>query len=177
MSKEEIFKNPKQFKQFWNLMSLSFPEHERRECEDVKFLLKTDNFVVKATFNQNCELEHFITHWNLEEFIFIEHFALSHRLRGKGIGSSVLRSFMEHENRPIVLEVEPPTDSISRRRIRFYERLGFTLFNWNYQQPPYRPSDKFLTLLLMTNSPELLKNENGFQLVKTEIHRHVYASL
>lgn len=175
MSKLKIIQSPDLFKQFWNLMTMSFPEIERRDCEDFTIACKHSAFAINSNFNHKAELEYFITHWELDKFTYIEHFALSHHLRGKGMGSSILKDFMKENKRPIVLEVEPPTDSISRRRIHFYERLGFTLFHWNYQQPPYRPSDDFLDLLLMTNSPELLQNENGFQLVKTDIHRRVYA--
>jgi len=175
MSKEEIFQTSKRFKQFTDLMTLSFSEKERRACEDLPLLTKYEAFAIEAYFNYNSELEYFITHWNLDKFVFIEHFALSHHLRGKGMGSNVLRSFIDKKKCPIVLEVEPPVDSISRRRIQFYERLGFTLFHWKYQQPPYRQSDDFLDLLLMTNSPELLQNKNGFQSIKAEIHRRVYA--
>ncbi|HKL71742.1 MAG TPA: GNAT family N-acetyltransferase [Marinilabiliaceae bacterium] len=177
MSKLKIIQTPNLFKQFWNLMTFSFPEVERRDCEDFVSICEHPAFVVSISFDHKTELEHFITHWELDKFIYVEHFALSHHLRGKGMGSSVLKDFMEKYKRPIVLEVEPPTNAISRRRIRFYERLGFTLFHWDYQQPPYRTSDDSLALLLMTSSPELLKNKNGFQYVKTEIHRHVYASI
>lgn len=129
MSKNEIIQNPNLFKQFWNLMTLSFPKNEIRECEDFVSIAKLNHFAIKAKFNQKSELEHIITHWYLKNFIFIEHFAVSHSLRGKGMGSSILKTFIENNKRPIVLEVEPPTDSISRSRIRFYERLGFTLFH------------------------------------------------
>lgn len=177
MNKEELIQDPKRFEQFWDLMTVSFPKIERREREDVMSQLKLEHFALRAKFNQSSELEYIITYWELKEFIFIEHFALSHLKRGKGIGSFVLSTFIEKKKHPIVLEVEPPTNTMARRRIRFYERLGFTLFHWNYQQPPYREGDDFLDLFLMTNEPKLLENENGFQQIKAEIHRHVYASI
>ena len=175
MSKLKFIQSLNLFTQFWNLMTFSFPEVERRDCEGFAFICKNDAFAIKSNLGNNSDLEYFITHWELKNFIYIEHFAISHHLRGKGMGSSILKDFIKKNKRPIVLEVEPPVDSISRRRIQFYERLGFTLFHWNYQQPPYRQSDDFLDLLLMTNSPELLQNKNGFQSIKTEIHRRVYA--
>lgn len=45
--------------------------------------------------------------------------------RNKGLGALTLRLLREESNLPIIGEVEPPTDDITRRRIAFYERNGF----------------------------------------------------
>lgn len=47
MSKNEIIQNPNLFKQFWNLMTLSFPKNEIRECEDFYSLAKQQSFATK----------------------------------------------------------------------------------------------------------------------------------
>jgi len=42
---------------------------------------------------------------------------------------------------PLLLEVEPPVDEMTRNRILFYEGLGLTLReDIDYVQPPYSPS-------------------------------------
>ena len=74
---------------------------------------------------------------------------------------------------PFVLEVEMPADDLSRRRIAFYERNGFTLWrDCAYMQPPYRPEDAPLPMLLMVKGN--LSPEEDFQRVKQTIHREVY---
>ena len=51
--------------------------------------------------------------------------------------------YLEHLPQLQLLEVEPPTDEITRRRIAYYERYGFRILNRDYLQPPYsRPSDE-----------------------------------
>ena len=69
-----------------------------------------------------------------------------------------------------------PTDDLSRRRIAFYERNGFTLWrDCVYQQPPYRPEDTPLPMLLMVRGN--LDPKNDFARVKATIHREVYGVL
>jgi len=41
------------------------------------------------------------------------------------LGALTLKLLREETNLPIIGEVEPPTDDITRRRIAFYERNGF----------------------------------------------------
>ena len=43
--------------------------------------------------------------------------------RNKGLGAMTLRLLREETNLPIIGEVEPPTDDITRRRIAFYVML------------------------------------------------------
>ena len=45
--------------------------------------------------------------------------------RNKGLGALTLKLLREETNLPIIGEMEPPTDDITRRRIAFYERNGF----------------------------------------------------
>ena len=50
---------------------------------------------------------------------------------------------------PFVLEAEVPTDDLSRRRVGFYERQGFRVWDKDYVQPPYRRGGRPLPLYLM----------------------------
>ena len=162
--------------QFWTLMEESFPENEIRMYEDFISKLKHDNFAVVILSTQSTKVEGFITFWQLQTFHFVEHFAIAPHLRGKGIGSALLSTYIKENNRPVVLEVEPPTTAISIKRIKFYERLGFTLTNFAYQQPAYRDNSEPVDLLLMSNQPEFINNKDKFREVKAEIHQTVYKS-
>ena len=65
------------------------------------------------------------------------------QLRNHRIGGKVLTHMEQHFPQLQLLEVEPPTDEITRRRIAYYERNGFRILNRDYLQPPYsRPSDE-----------------------------------
>ncbi|MCS2918128.1 hypothetical protein NXW71_08215 [Parabacteroides merdae] len=65
-----------------------------------------------------------------------------------------------------------PTDEMSKRRIGFYERLGFKLDNQVYHQPPYREGGEWLEMRLMTYGD--VDAEHSFELVKNCLHKNVY---
>ena len=56
------------------------------------------------------------------------------RRRNGGIGAEAMKQFLAFCGTPVVLEVEMPADEMSKRRIGFYERLGFKLDNHVYHQ-------------------------------------------
>ncbi len=53
---------------------------------------------------------------------------------------SVLEAGLGH----VILEVERVHDTDSQRRISFYERLGYSIVNIDYHQPPYRKGEAVL---------------------------------
>ena len=99
--------------------------------------------------------------------------------RNHGYGGCILLALRAHLDTqyapsiPFVLEVEMPTDDLSRRRIAFYERHGFALWKkCAYMQPPYRPTDEPLPMLLMVEGR--LDEGKDFLRVKETIHKEVY---
>ena len=83
-----------------------------------------------------------------------------------------MKQFLAFCGTPVVLEVEIPADEMSKRRIGFYERLGFKLDNHVYHQPPYREGGEWLEMRLMTYGNVDL--EYSFEQVKNCLHRNVY---
>ena len=136
----------------------SFPEEERRDFSLVRKLLEEDSG--------------FITGWQFEGFVYAEHFAIDESARNGGIGAKAMTSFLALHEDPVVLEVEMPTEEMSKRRIGFYERLGFVLDHHVYFQPPYRRGEALLEMRLMTHGE--LDLERSFKRVKTIIHQNVY---
>ena len=112
-----------------------------------------------------------LTTWHFEDFIYIEHFAIDPTLRSQGYGSEALKAFIHEHGKPIVLEAEPPTDAFSIRRIRFYERIGLTLYDFPYMQPAYTPESNPVELRLMGT---LDTNATPLPLVSQILHREVY---
>ena len=112
-----------------------------------------------------------LTTWHFEEFIYIEHFAIDPTLRSQGYGSEALKAFIHEHGKPIVLEAEPPTDAFSIRRIRFYERIGLTLYDFPYMQPAYTEDSHPVELRLMGT---LDTNATPLPLVSQILHREVY---
>ncbi|MDR1600814.1 MAG: GNAT family N-acetyltransferase [Tannerella sp.] len=149
----------------------AFPVKERRDFALVRELLACETrFRLCGLFHERQYIG-FISFWQFEGFTYIEHFAIDESRRNEGWGGAALRAFTAQVH-PVVLEAEPPGDEWSRRRIRFYERLGFVVYPHPYLQPPYRTGDPWIPLCLMKYGkphPELL-----FGQVKQTIYRYVY---
>jgi hypothetical protein len=70
------------------------------------------------------------------------------------------------------LEVEIPEEEMAKRRINFYQRQGFSLWEKPYQQPPYKTGDNYLPMLIMAYGD--IECGKDFDSVKEHIYREVY---
>lgn len=155
------------------LMQTAFPLQERRNAD-----LQREYTDRKTCFHCHAILEEdvpigLLTLWELEDFHYIEHFAIHEQCRNKGYGQQVLSLLKENIKGMIVLEAEEPADDITRRRIGFYQRQGFVLQNVPYQQPPYRKGDEWYPMKLMTLNAEDFNSQ--FIKVRNTIYQEVYA--
>lgn len=178
--------NEERWKQVEHTYTASFPEAERRSfplvrqlaCENPAFtvyaLLKDSAPSKKREIEENKEEVYvgFITAWTFDDFTYIEHFAIDESARNGGIGGKALNQFLTACQAPIVLEVEIPTDELSKRRIGFYERQGFVLDTHQYYQPPYQKGGETLEMLLMSHGA--IDLGTAFERVKKTLHTHVY---
>lgn len=155
-----------------NLLTASFPAEEYRALEELRTYTDT-----KAHFHNNIIFHNdtpvgLITYWDFGQFYYVEHFAIDPTQRNGGHGKNVLSHLCQLLENPIILEVEEPNEEMAQRRINFYQRHGFSLWEKPYQQPPYKTGDGFLPMLLMAYGD--LKCENDFDKVKEYIYREVY---
>lgn len=150
----------------------SFPEVERRDFSLVHDLVMNEPKFVIYALSRDDQYVGFITGWHFEGYTYAEHFAIDPAARNGGIGAEAMKQFLAFCGMPVVLEVEMPTDEMSKRRIGFYERLGFTLDNHVYHQPPYREGGEWLEMRLMTYGRFNL--QESFEQVKKCLHTHVY---
>lgn len=152
----------------------SFPEVERRDFALVRDLLSDEpRFIIYALL-KNDEYVGFITRWTFENFAYSEHFAIDAAARNGGIGAKAMEQFLAICGAPIVIEVEAPEDEMSRRRIGFYERLGFVLDSHVYHQPPYRQGGDGLEMRLMSYGQ--INLSDSFDKVKQIIYENVYGA-
>lgn len=150
----------------------SFPTDERRDFDEVVRLLReNDDFAIALVRDGEAPIG-FISYWPWSDFVYIEHFAIDSQCRGAGHGAEALTALLKQLARPAVLEVEKPEDDLSRRRIAFYQRLGFVLSTRPYTQPPYSPDRHSLELYLMSYGD--LDLDRTFDTVVTRIHNRVY---
>lgn len=149
----------------------SFPEQERRPWSSI-CTMQNLSFRFVA-IREAGELVGFVTLWLLSGFVYVEHLLVMARYRGVGMGGRIVHALHErYSSLPIVLEVEPADMGLmARRRINFYQRLGFKVQSIDYMQPPYTPLGASIPLLLMS-SQDMTKVE--LERVAGLIHREVY---
>lgn len=137
------------FSEFYTLYEDAFPVCERRDKADFINRLETaDNFYCRIILHDN-KFAGFINTWHINDFIYIEHFAVTEELREQNIGGQILDLQTANTNQPIILEAEKPDTDIARRRIAFYKRHGFQIVNTQYMQPPYRSTDEPTAMYLL----------------------------
>lgn len=154
------------------LLTAAFPPEEYRELESLReYTDRIGNFQNNIIFDDDIPIG-FITYWNFSQFYYVEHFAINPALRNGGYGKKVLEHLCKEITLPIVLEVEKPVEEMAKRRINFYTRHGFTLWQKEYEQPPYKKGDDFLPMYLMVHGN--LQCGKDFDEVKNKIYKEVY---
>ncbi len=154
------------------LLHDAFPPEERRDTPQQRAYTDHHPMFRSCLISESGSPVGLISYWDMGDFHYIEHFAIDPTLRNGGYGKRALEHIEQTLHHPIVLEVEAPTDELSTRRIGFYRRLGFTLCERPYMQPPYRQGDGELPMFLMTYGD--IDMEKEFERVRDTIHREVY---
>ena len=124
------------FNSVYKKMEDAFPYEERRCLIDQKKCLSDSRFEFYEIVDGSSKIG-FVAIWNLSSFIFIEHIAIDKAQRGKGYGSKALDLLKLKYNKDIILEAEAPVTSTQIKRIAFYEKAGFIINNYYYEQPSY----------------------------------------
>lgn len=153
------------------LLESAFPVTELREQERQKALLREPCYRLFGVPGSDGMRAVFAV-WEIEDFLYIEHFAVREDCRNGGFGGRLLDRLLAETGKPAVLEVEVPEDGLTKRRIGFYERHGFVYNTYPYLQPPMRKGQGMLPLMLMTNPSAI--DEKTYERYKTLIHRIVY---
>jgi ribosomal protein S18 acetylase RimI-like enzyme len=173
MELERIGPDSRLFPAFWELYESAFPPDERRDAKRQEALFKRPEYRLFAAFDEKSRgLSGFLSLWEFAGFVFMEHLAVQAPLRGKGMGAEILRRYMSGCSKSVVLEVERPESEIQKRRVAFYERLGFRLNRHDYVQPPYGPGKRPVPMLLMSYPRAI--SEKEFPLLREHIHLIVY---
>lgn len=160
------------FDDVFHLMQLSFPEDEFRTREGQHALLSDPAYILYGVRAPEGQLAAIAAVWALESVLFIEHLAVDPMMRSGGLGGRMLDELLAGTEKTVFLEVEPPNDMWSRRRIGFYERHGLFLNDYPYLQLPLR-EDQVPKPLLVMSSGAPLDSEN-FERMRTEIYARVY---
>ena len=168
------FNNSYMDEAIWQLMVDSFPYEERRSRDAQKQVMDHPDYRLQVLRNAKQDLLGFISYWLFPHFLFVEHFAISSLFRNKGLGAQLFKEYCleRHAGRLIILEVEHPGTEMAKRRILFYERLGFKMNPFTYMQPSYHPDGDELPLLLMSYPTAM--DYNSFKEVRAHLYKDVY---
>lgn len=158
--------------QVFAIMKESFPEDEFRAYIDQKNILKDTRYKLISEDDLNGNILGFLTFWELKLFNFVEHIAVKPNLRGKGLGSNLIRKYLDQSNGLTVLEVELPNDKIKVRRIKFYENLGFKLNLYFYNQPSFIKGNEDVPMYIMS-FPNYL-NLDEFIYIRKDLNKYIY---
>lgn len=160
------------FLDLYELYTEAFPAKERRTLGGLEYELAYEKRFCVHALVQNDKFVGLFNFWTFDRFFYIEHFAVIETMRGNEIGTEAMEIFKIQTKLPIVFEVEMPTNITSINRIRFYEKLGFSVVSYNYAQPPYEGEGFLIPMQLMSNDRHFANTH--FELIKETLYENVY---
>lgn len=155
MKLKEIRTSAPEYAFLESLFVEAFPRDERRDLEAQRRNVDCEPAFHCCVVEHDGEAVGLFNYWDFGRWTYCEHFAISGAVRSHGYGAQAIGEALRHTGKPMVLEVEMPGyGEMARRRIGFYRRQGFILLeDVEYMQPPYRPGDGELPMMLMTTDP------------------------
>lgn len=159
------------FEKIWTIYEEAFPHNERRSW-DLQIDIQNNPAYDLYPLWDAERIIGLIGTWDLDDFLFIEHYAIDNKCRGQGYGKSFLKRIIEETDKTIVLEVEKPENEISIKRIEFYKGLGFHCNPYNYLQPSYGKGKDLVPLLVMSYPQAIV--EDDFDGIRDRLYREVY---
>lgn len=165
----------KLWEQVWRLYTESFPEWERRRISSHSRATEDVGFHTYIAL-ENGNLLGLLFYWEYDKTIYLEHIAVNPAMRGKSIGSNIIRELIDkYPGYSLLLEVDPPIDEISQRRVKFYERLGFVMNDYPYMHPSYSTNGKAHELRIMS-FPTAISNDKFEEFrnyIKTKVIKYI----
>lgn len=136
----------------WRLYTASFPRNEQWREQDYARAFGDPAFTAAGVWSEE-KLVGILFYWTGKDFHYVEHLAVSPALRGQNMGSEMLKAFCAQVGE-VILEIDPPVDEISIRRLHFYERLGFRKNPYEYVHPSFnRPFTPHKLVLMSYPDP------------------------
>ena len=144
------------------LYEKSFPIEERRDNLQQSRVEKHKDYHYDLVFLKE-EFLGIALYWETPSLIFLEHLAILPEKRNGGVGSAVLNQ-IKQKGKAILLEIEPPKDEITNRRLGFYTRNGFKLNPYFHLQAKLKIGDGDVELKVLTY-PEIISEKDYLQFI------------
>lgn len=181
----------------WEVYESAFPESERRSLPAQLEVFRQPNYRLDAWFDAWFDADAvphakhgarpdirgdgrdafigFMGWWEYDDFRYIEHIAIAPQARSGGKGSTLLQSWMDNAQTPVVLEIDPVVDEVSQRRLHFYQRLGFVENDVEHQQPHFQGGSEMVPLRVLS-FPALMSGEQVEAFMRA-LHNDVWATI
>lgn len=152
----------------------AFPPDERREFWFQRHLAAYDERFTQCVAFDGERPVAILSYWMLECGNYFEHIATSPEARGGGLGAAIIAHLIATVAPSWFGEVELPQDELCRRRIGFYERLGFVGYpDIAYVQPSCGAGKNPVPMMIMSVGDLVITPEKAEQIV-AEMARTVY---
>lgn len=159
MNKIEVKSNSdKIYPQFKRLYEESFPLAEQRTEFQQKMAFESERYRL-ICHEENNVLAGFISYWDFDNFIYIEHFAVNKDLRGRGYGFKIMEEFKSATDKILVLEIDKITDAQSAARLRFYKKCGFFENPHKHSHPGYGYGLGECPMLILSTQRQITSEE------------------
>lgn len=173
MNFEKVSPNDSKLQRVIDIYISAFPQEERREIESIEWQLEHNECYNLYAICLDKEVVGMFVYWDFGTTVYIEYLAMDANLRGGGLGTKALTQMIDLIGaRKVIFEVELPENEIATRRIDFYKRFNFHLWDQiPYEQPPYRATDNWFPMHLMTNGEE--PNTDDILLLQQKVYNVV----
>lgn len=155
------------------LYARAFPWHEQREPAARQQALCDPHYALEAWFDGDVFIG-LSGCWQFAGYCYIEHLAIDATLRSRGYGKRLLADILKRA--PLtILEIDPLTTEIARRRLRFYETMGFHANRWPHCHPTYHAGLADHELLVLSY-PQAI-DAGQYQRFAQDLHQQVMAGV
>ncbi len=130
---------------WWALYESAFPATERRGWKQHAAAMQDAAFHC-LLLSDDAGFAGLLTFWQWESLTYVEHFAIVPSRRGLGLGHQALQLVPL----PAVLEIEPVVNTITARRLSFYESCGYVRLPQVHVQLAYQSGQPDVALWLLS---------------------------
>ncbi len=132
-----------------HLYETSFPPTERRSLVLQEAFLSHSHYHFDVWYDHDAPVA-VVGWWDFQRLRFLEHIAVDPARQSSGYGKRIMMAMMRMWDKPIILEIEPLVDDMSRRRKRFYDALGFIENEFDHLQPSFCDPDEKVSLRILS---------------------------
>ncbi len=162
----------KDFTEIYQILQDSFPKEECPDSEQIALIMERPILKIKIFENVQGELLGLCLGHDFSEFFFCDYLVIRRNYRNQGYGGHFLKYIIRYFKKPIILECEPPDFSnMAFRRLRFYQRTGFTILTKHYKMPGFALEDHPMPMYLMA------ANASNTEIYLNDMIRKIYQTV